>query len=65
MLCLSRRDSESITITTREGTITLHFGLKDKRSRIQVSIDAPRSFKVLRSELNKDNEHVGQAVETV
>lgn len=65
MLCLSRRNSESITITTSEGTITIHFGLKDKRSRVQVHIDAPKSFKVLRSELNRDNGNVGQAVETV
>jgi len=50
MLVLSRKATESTTLQTQEGTITISIeGIRGKQ--VKVGIDAPRSVGVVRTEL--------------
>lgn len=67
MLVLKRNNNESITLTVPGvGDVTVYVKLKDRDNRVPVDlvVDAPRSVKVLRTEL-KDDGNVRQAVESV
>lgn len=67
MLVLKRNNNESITLTIPGiGDVTVYVSLRDRDNRVPVNlvVDAPRSVKVLRTEL-KDDGNVRQAVESV
>ena len=67
MLVLKRNNNESITLTVPGvGDVTVYVSLRDRDNRVPVNlvVDAPRSVKVLRTEL-KDDGNVRQAVESV
>ena len=50
MLKLSRKAEESITIQTKEGTITISIeGIRGKQ--VKIGVDAPMSINVFRTEL--------------
>ena len=67
MLVLKRNNNESITLTVPGiGDVTVYVSLRDRDNRVPVNlvVDAPRSVKVLRTEL-KDDGNVRQTVESV
>ena len=67
MLVLKRNNNESITLTVPGvGDVTVYVSLRDRDNRVPVNlvVDAPRSVKVLRTEI-KDKGNVRQAVESV
>ena len=67
MLVLKRNNNQSITLTVPGlGDVTVYVSLRDRDNRVPVNlvVDAPRSVKVLRTEL-KDDGNVRQAVESV
>ena len=51
MLTLTRRVGESFTITTPDGIKLKLYVSNLKRSQVKFSIDAPKNFRVLRTEL--------------
>ena len=67
MLVLKRNNNQSITLTVPGvGDVIVYVNLRDRDNRVPVNlvVDAPRSVKVLRTEI-KDKGHVRQAVEGV
>ena len=67
MLVLKRNNNQSITLTVPGlGDVTVYVSLRDRDNRVPVNlvVDAPRSVKVLRTEL-KDDGNVRQTVESV
>ena len=67
MLVLKRNNNESITLTVPGvGDVIVYVSLRDRDNRVPVNlvVDAPRSVKVLRTEL-KDDGNVRQTVESV
>ena len=67
MLVLKRYNNESITLTVPGvGDVIVYVSLidRDKRVPVNLVVDAPRSVKVLRTEL-KDDGNVRQTVESV
>ena len=67
MLVLKRNNNQSITLTVPGvGDVIVYVNLRDRDNRVPVNlvVDAPRSVKVLRTEI-KDKGHVRQAVESV
>lgn len=67
MLVLKRNNNQSITLTVPGvGDVIVYVNLRDRDNRVPVNlvVDAPRSVKVLRTEL-KDDGNVRQAVESV
>ena len=60
MLVLTRKVGESVKV---DGPCVIHIGKIDGRGFVRLAFDAPLTTKVLRSELEDDDQEATQAIE--